>query len=252
MKWPAWLHATSLWHASHYVLLSALLFAGLELMFSIRQWVWALGCILITLLVVGNILLRFEERHNFEIKQAILPTLTATGFASFILFLPVTPLLHFYFIFVSVLFFFILKHAARQAYPNWNWAISTVVFFLNVASVLGWRYYLYSPIPMILVLIWTISWLLLWQALGRLNIPLGSAFLIASGAGLGLAEAAWVIQFLPLTHLAQAGVIAVLYYVIFHLVTLSFRRSLTRRDLVEYGTVSLVALGIILMSSPWM
>jgi hypothetical protein len=58
-------------------------------------------------------------------------------------------------------------------------------------------------------------------------------------------------QFLPVHYLIQAGLITSGYYIMFNLLALSIDRKVTRRDLLEYGIVGIVAIVIILASAKW-
>lgn len=237
--------------ASHYVLLALFFFVGLELIFIIHHWIIILLAAILLLVACGIVLVRLEEGQQFDFTQIILLMVAAVGLTSFGLLLPTSPLLHLYFALAAIVFFILLNHASRLAYPTWNWAISTLIYFLNVATFLGWRFYLYSSIPIVLMLVFIVSWLISWQALRRATARVSDALLPALGIALVLTELAWVLQFMPLFYLVQAGILVVAYYVSFNLLTISQQRRLEGQDFAEYGTVAVLALFIILVTAQW-
>ena len=251
MKFPAWRTIEQHLPNYHYVLLALFFFGGLELIFFIHRFIPLLTSLLAMIVVAGVALLKAEEGIRFRLAAAVLPALAVSGAVSFSLFLPVTALVHLFMVLSALLLYFLLSLGAREAYPTWNWTIALVLFFLNAASCLGWRYYLYAPILVLLVLIAAISGLTLWQGWRRLNAPRGQAIAVAMGGALVLTEVAWALQFLPLHYLIQAGVLTASYYLIFNLTRISLKRHLQRSDLFEYGMVGVVALFIVLLLARW-
>lgn len=251
MKFPAWRTIEQHLPNYHYVLLALFFFGGLELIFFIHRFIPLLAALLAVIVVAGVALLKAEEGVRFRLAAAVLPALAVSGAVSFSLFLPVTALVHLFMALSALLLYFLLAWGAREAYPTWNWTLAFVLFFLNAASSLGWRYYLYAPILVLLVLIALVSGLTLWQGWRRLNVPKGQALAVAAGGALVLTEVAWVLQFLPLHYLIQASMLTAGYYLIFNLTRLSFKRQLYRSDLLEYGMVGVVALVIVLLLARW-
>lgn len=238
--------------SSHYLLLSLLFFVGLELVLTLHQHTRIVIAILLCLIAAGIALILIEEGTPIASTHVILPLLVAIGFTSFALFLPVNPLLHLYFALSALVFFFLLKHGSRYAYPTWNWAISLLTYFLTTAAIFGWRYYLYIPVTLVLVLVMLVSWLTTWQALRRFTLSRGETLLLSLTVGIVLAELAWTLQFLPLYYLTQAGSVVIAYYLVFNLLRRSYEGRLNRRDFIEYGTVSTVALFLILLTARWL
>ncbi|MEX1997557.1 MAG: hypothetical protein WEA04_02675 [Candidatus Andersenbacteria bacterium] len=236
--------------SSHYVLLALLFFAGLQLAFWLHQWIVPLFAGLFVLMVIGILLVRIEEQGRFRIMQAILPILAVIGLTGFGLFLP-PQLLQLYFISASLLLFWLLKHGAKMAYPTWNWTLSTIVFFLDTAALLGVRFHLYVPIIIILGGLLIISFLISLQALRRITPTVSEAILIALTIGIGLTQLAWTLQFLPLHYVVQAGILVAFYYVFFHLISVSYERPVRFKDIAEYALIGAAALGIILINARW-
>lgn len=240
-----------LFPASHYVLLSALLVVGLELIFILQQWVTLVTVVTITVVILGVVLVRLEERGRFGLIHAVLPILATAGSAGYAFLLPTTSVLHLYILAAGLIFFFLLKHGAREAYPIWNWTLSLVVYFLNIAFILGLRSHLYIPVLLVLVLVLAVTVLMGLQALRRVVRVTSEIVLPALTMAFVLTEVVWVLQFLPSHYLVQTGVVTILYYVIFSLISLSYTRALVRRDIVEYVVVGGVASLIILISTRW-
>jgi hypothetical protein len=235
----------------HYVILALLFFGGLETVFSFRSWGVAIGILLALLVAAVIVLIRVEEGTRFDPSHVVLPIVTAAGLTSFTLFLPASPLLHLYFALSALIFYWLLHYGARSAYPTWNWVISTVIFFINAASIIGWRYHLYIPVVVVLILLFTVAASLLWQSLRRVTTTNSQALLLATTAGLAITEVAWAMQFLPLHYLVQAGIIVIVYYVLFNSVSASLMPAFKRRDLLEYVIVGLVALVLVLSTARW-
>ncbi len=251
MKFPAWPTIEQYLPNYHYVVLSLFFFGGLELIFFIHRFILLLTAGLIMIVIAGVALLKAEEGLRWRVASFVLPALAVSGAVSFSLFLPVTALVHLFMALSALLLYFLLTWGAREAYPTWNWTLATVLFFLNVASSLGWRYYLYVPILVLLILIALVSWLTLWQGWRRLTAPTGQAMAVAAGGTLVLTEVAWVLQFLPLHYLIQASILTTGYYLIFNLTRISLQRQLQQRDFFEYGIVGVVALFIVLLLARW-
>lgn len=240
-----------LFPASHYILLSTLFVVGLELIYTWQRWVIAIAVIVVAVVALGVILLSFEEKRAFRFIHCILPILATTGLVGFGFLLPTTPVLHLYIVTAGFILFFLLRHGAREAYPLWNWTLSLVIFFLNVAFILGLRFHLYTPILLVLVLILGVSALMSLQALRRVASAAAELVLPTLTMAFVLAEVTWVLQFLPSHYLVQAGVLTILYYVIFNLISLSYTRKLLRRDIIEYIGIGVVAFLLILVSARW-
>jgi len=236
--------------ASHYLLLALLFFVGLELITSFHRWIVVLAVILLALIAYGIVLVRLEEDRPFTLLQPVLPVLAAVGLTGFSFFLPTSPLLHLYYVLAALVFFWLLKHGAKQAYPTWNWTISTIIFFLDMAVILGLRSNLFMPVLLTLGLISVASFLISLQALWRAAIP-AAAVLLALVVALVLTQISWVLQFSPAHFLIQAGILVVLYYVLFHLLSLSLQRQLRREDITEYAVVGVVALVVLLATARW-
>src|SRR5690349_24376956 len=122
-----------------------------------------------------------------------------------------------------------MKFGAKQAYPTWNWVISHIVLFVSVATVLGWRFNLYSSITVTVAIVFAIFCLISLQSLQRLTTSIWEATLLALAVAFVLTEATWTLQFLPLHFLVQAGFLVIIYYVLFHLATVSYERPLRRQ-----------------------
>lgn len=241
-----------LFPTSHYVLLAALFFIGLELIVAFHQWLLAVTAILLVVLVYGIFLVRYEEAGRFRAVQTLLPMLAAIGLTGLAFFLPRTNILHGYFLVASVLFYGLLRHGARQAYPSWNWMISTLVLFVNLAVVLGIRWHLYVPIVATLVAVFSVTFLLSYQALFRVADSGRYALLLSFGLSLVITQIAWVLQWLPLWFLIQAGMLVTFYYVFFYCLALSLQAQLTRQRMIEYGSLGGVGLLILLFSARWL
>jgi hypothetical protein len=152
----------------------------------------------------------------------------------------------------SVLFYGLLRHGARQAYPSWNWMISTLVLFVNLAVVLGIRWHLYVPILATLAAVFGVTLLISYQALFRVTDSGRYALLLSCSLSLVITQIAWALQFLPLFFLIQAGMLVTFYYVGFYCLALSLQSQLTRQQILEYGSLGGVALLVLLFSARWL
>lgn len=237
--------------SSHYVLIALLFFAGLELIFAFQRGVLVSLLILFGLMAAGAAFIRREESEDFHFTQTILPVLAAVGLTAFALFLPSSSLLHLYFLAASLTFYFLLQFGARLAYPTWNWGLSAIVLYVDVAAILGWHFHLGRSIFVTLLLTWLTIFLLAWQALRRIPGGESEALLTALSISFAAGELTWVLQFMPLHFLVQAGIVLVFYYICFHILTKSFAASLTRRDMVESSLVAGAAVGILLLFTRW-
>ena len=240
-----------LFPSSHYVLLSLFLFIGLELLFVLHAWLFVLFFLFLAILITGIFLIRSEEGKHFHITQTILPTLAALGFAAFAIYLPISFYLHIYFIICAILFFFILKNGAKHAFPTWNMVISLAVLFTVIAPVIGWRFTLYTPVWVMLAIIFPLMSLVAFQSLLRYTKTPGEASIIALSLGFTLAQVVWILQFLPLHFIVQAGFIVTLYYIASQLSILAIEHKLTRRLIGEYGLVGAGAILLLATTAYW-
>lgn len=243
-------HPKRLLPSSHYALLALLFFVGLKLVYYTPRLIIPLTVTLLLLMGIGILLVRLEERDRFHIMHAVLPVLAVIGLMGFGLFLPPN-LLNAYFIVASLVLFWILKNGAKVAYPTWNWTLSTIVFFVDAATILGFRFHLYIPVVAVLGLIMLTSFLILLPALQRITPRTSEATLNALAVSLTLTQIAWAIQFLPIHYVVQAGVLVAFYYAAFHLISISYERRLLASDITEYAVVGALALILILASARW-
>lgn len=245
---PAW----RLFPSSHYLLLATLFFVGLELIIAFHQWLLPVTVILLAVVVYGIFLVRHEEAERFRAVQIILPALAAVGLTGLAFFLPRTDFLHGYFVMASIIFYVLLRHGARQAYPTWNWMLSLLVLFVNMAVVLGIRFHLYISITTMLLALFVVIFLLSYQALFRVTDSGRHAIIMSLGLSLVMTQIAWTLQFLPFFFLIQAGILVTFYYAFFYCLALSLQNQLTHQRIVEYGSLSVVAILILLFSARWL
>ena len=183
--------------ASHYSLLALLFFVGLELISAFHQSISILAIVLLALVSYGIVLVRYEEKSDFRLLQSILPILAAFGLTGFSLFLPITLLIHIYHALAGLILFWLLKHAAKQAYPTWNWTLSLLVLFLNISVLLGLRFYLFTNLLLVLCLVFAIIFLISLQALSRVIPRTALLLLIALALVFVLTQIISVMQLLP-------------------------------------------------------
>ncbi len=137
---------------------------------------------------------------------------------------------------------------------GYNLLIFTTLFssFLIFSAI--WAFYLYFDtfLPwMVMILIFLVSFLLIYQALflsERICIHLWLYALIAS---LILAETAWALIFWPTGYLISGIILAVIFYIFWGLISHYFEETLTKRVVLEYIILGTIVLIIILRSTPW-
>ena len=241
----------TLFPSSHYALLATFFFVGLELTFNLRLWGALLLLLVLLILTVGIILIRSEEGGDFHITQTILPIFSAIGFTGFALFLPNANYLHAYFLLASFLMYFVLRYGSKKAFPNWNWTVSFFVLFTLLATILGWRFHLFIPVMLVLSLVFVSFTLMSLQSLARIVPHSSESWLLALVIGFVLTQVAWALLFMPLHFLVSAGVLVALYYVIFHLLSLSYEKKLTKQDIVEYIVLGAISLFVLLFTARW-
>lgn len=237
--------------SSHYALLSLFLFIGLELMFVIHNWLFILFAIFIGILFIGILLIRSEEGRGFHPTQMILPTLAAVGFVGLAVYLPITFFLHVYFAACAMLFFFILKYGARQAWPTWNIVISLAVTFAIIAPTIGWRFTFYTPVWVMLAVLFPTIVLLAFQSLLRYTDTMDDAIMVSLCIGFTLTEVAWILQFLPLHFIVQAGILLALYYIAIQMTISTVERSLSRKTIIEYTVIGTIAVLLLALTANW-
>jgi hypothetical protein len=241
----------TLFPSSHYALLSLFLFVGLELLFVLHRWLFLLFFIFLVILIIGIILIRSEEGRHFHPTQTILPALAALGFGALAIFLPITGYLHAYFVLCAILFFYILKYGAKKAYPTWNMVITPAILFTVIVPIIGWRFTLYTSVWSMLACMFPIIALLAFQFLLRYTRTLGEAGIIALCIGFALTQVTWILQFLPLHFIVQAGFIVALYHTVIQLVILTIERNLNKRTIIEYSLIGIGALALLAATAHW-
>ncbi|OGY37205.1 MAG: hypothetical protein A3E36_01230 [Candidatus Andersenbacteria bacterium RIFCSPHIGHO2_12_FULL_45_11b] len=223
----------------------------MELWFALGKWPIILFCIILTVLIIGIILIRSEEGELFHPTQAILPTLAAFGFTAFAIYLPQSLFLHAYFAGCAAIFFFILKYGAKQAWPTWNMSLSLVALFACVATVIGWRYYLYSPVGYMLAILYPIIGLTTFQSLVRYAHTLYETALLSLAVAFVLIEIIWILQFLPLHFVVETGFIVSLYYAALQIIGAAYEKRLSRKLLLELMLASALGVAILLSTARW-
>ena len=237
--------------SSHYAILSLFLFIGLELLFVIHNWLFILFAIFISILFIGILLIRSEEGRGFHPTQMILPILAAVGFVSLAVYLPITFYLHIYFAACASLFFFILKYGARQAWPTWNIVISLAVTFAIIAPTIGWRFTFYTPVWIMLAVLFPAIALLAFQSLLRYTNTMDDAIMVSLCIGFVLTEVAWILQFLPLHFIVQAGILLALYYMAIQITISTVERTLSRKTIIEYCIIGAIAVLLLALTANW-
>lgn len=232
---------------SHHALLALFLFAGLELVFLLRHWIFWLFFILLSFILLGISLHRLEE-GRFHVSQLILPGLAVTSFLGFALFLPIHWFLHIYFALSAFGLYLLLQRGARQSYPTWNWMLSLLIFFLLLFTIFGWRFYFYLPVITTLVILYAVIGLISWQSLRRFSTCGTESVLVALVIAFALTEIAWALLFLPFDHIMQTAIITTMYYVSMQLIRTSYQRRLRIHDFIEYATVGLTAVVILFLA----
>lgn len=231
---------------SHYALLAALFGIGLELVFAFPQQIFIFIPVLLALIIIGMLLLRWEEARAWQPIQLILPAIAALGLTSLSLFIPTGGLmLHGYFLACTFILYFLLRQGAKQAYPTWNWIISLIVLLVTLTSLLSWHWYIALPNVAVLAGTFLITSLIAFQSLARLpyaKLADKEPLVISLSLGLVLTQLAWALQFLPAQPILQAATILAGYYVLFHLLTISFERRVAASDFIEYGAIATAAM----------
>jgi len=236
---------------SHYALLALMFGVGLELLYFLQRWVIVVAILVISMVIIGVVLVRLEEKQGFKLIHTILPILATLSLSGFAFFLPTSNILHLYIAGAAFILFFLLKHGARQAYPLWNWVISLIIYFLSVATIFGLRYHVYIPVMAVLAAVAAVTGLMALQALRRVADSVADVILPGLALSFAITEIAWALQFLPFHAVVQASLVTTLYYVIFSLVSISYSRRTTKKDFVEYVGLGVVAITIITLSARW-
>lgn len=247
----SWRTLSHIFPSSHYALVSLLFVFGLEVIYGFHHWILLLVSILFAAVAIGIIIIRSEEGPHFHPTQIILPILAVAGLLGYSLFLTANIWLHLFFILAGFFLFFLLKHGARSAYPTWNWILSHVVLFLNLAVIFGWRYHLYIPILAVLTAGLFIIFFISLQSLQRLSPSLLDASLLSLAISFVLTQVTWLLLFLPLHFIVQAGIIVVLYYTIFHIVSNLYEHGWQRRSIIEYMAIGGGGLLLVLFTAQW-
>lgn len=249
---PALKSIANVFPSSHYAILSLFLFIGLELLFVIHNWLYILFAIFIAILFIGILLIRSEEgKGRFHPTQIILPTLAAVGFVSLAVYLPMNFFLHAYFIACAMLFFFILKYGAKMAWPTWNMVISLAVTFAIIAPTIGWRFTFYTPVWIMLAVLFPVIVLMAFQSLLRYTGTMDDAIIVSLCIGFVLTEVAWILQFLPLHFIVQAGILLALYYVAIQITAATVEQKLQRKTIIEYSLMGAGAILLLALTANW-
>jgi hypothetical protein len=75
--------------------------------------------------------------------------------------------------------------------------------------------------------------------------------MIALSLGFVLTEVAWILQFLPLHFIVQAGFIVAIYHTIMQLAILTIERNMSKRTAIEYALVGIGALMLLVVTAHW-
>ena len=223
----------------------------MEIAFALQQLIIPSILVLIAISAAGVVLIRYEELGTFRPYQSLLPILAVIGLSAFALFQPFSIWLHGYIIASSITLYFILAHSAKHAYPTWNTAATLVVLFSIFGAILGSRFHLYIPIPIILPIMFASVTLMAVQGLIRRLPSAAESWQLASIIGFVITQTTWVLQFLPIHFYVQSGVLLTFYYALFGIVATVYERGLTRKSVFEYLGYSGLAFIALLVSARW-
>lgn len=236
---------------SHPLLLSVFFFAGLEIAFSFQQFLVPTIAVLILVVFLGVGLVRYEELGFFRPYQMILPVIATLAFSGFALFLPKNAWLDVYSVVCGVCMYLILTHGAKHAYPTWNMVLSLIVLLLSLAGILGSRFHLYIPVPIAVGVAFFVTTVMCAQTLVRYEKSPAEAWLMASILGLIVSETIWVLQFLPLHFMVQAGVVLSILYSGYGLAIARTEHNLTKQTALQHISLSVIALAALLLTARW-
>lgn len=236
---------------SHPLLLSLFFFAGLEIAFAFQRLVIWVMVTLVGVIIFGIAFLRYEEIGRFRPYQMILPGIAVIALTSFTLFLPVNAWLHIYMAAAAACLYLVLTHGARQAYPTWNLIISLIILLIALASILGSRFHLYIPIMLALTLAFAVTTLTVAQTMVRYRSSSPEAWLLSCVLGLTAAQTIWVLQFLPLHFMVQAGVVLSILYAGSGLAAAQAEHGLTRQVVLQHVGLSITAMAALLLTARW-
>lgn len=233
------------------VALAGILFVGLEALTVVRSSYWPIFAGLLCLLLAGTLFVLREDLRARGPHVAILPLAYVMSVLLFHL-LVARGFLQQAFIGASTIGFLLLvARATEWAYPTWTWFFTSVTFFLFTAGMYGLTFHLRFPLWATAAAVGLLTGLLTYHVVGRALPRFAARLFWSLVLALLILEAIAVFAFFPLAHVAVAGVLFVVFYLLLHLLQHALYQRLTRALVVEYVGIAAFSIGVILLTAEW-
>lgn len=233
------------------LVLSGCLLVGLEVLSSDRRLYWPFFAILVVALLCGVFVTLRDDVRTRGAHVTLLPMTYITSVLLFHLFVPRGILQHL-FVFGSALgFLFLIARATEWAYPTWTWLFTFGTFFLFSTGMYGLSFHLRFPLWATATAIGSIAGLLTYHVVGRAVPVFGARTFWSTLIAYLMVESVAVIALFPISHPVAGGSLFIIFYLLLHLLQRHLYQRLTKALVIEYVSIALVALALVLLTAEW-
>lgn len=232
------------------LILALILFAGLELLTTVRQLYWLVFIFLVAALVGGILVTLREDLRTRGPHVAILPI--AYLLSVFLMHLFVSrDLLQLFMAGATIGFLLLMARATEWAYPTWTWLFTSATFFLFTAGMYGLTFHLRFPLVLSALGIAGMTALLTYHVVGRVLANVSQRLFWSALFALLIVEFLAVLALLPVSYLAVGGVLFITFYVLLHLLQRHLYEHVTPAIVAEYVGLGVAAVALILLTAEW-
>lgn len=161
-------------------------------------------------------------------------------------------------IFVSAILFYILIFKLDYNIQSLSILYQNVINIANFFTIFLWYslifyFYLYFGWPKwaVILSVFIISFLIIYQALLKKNIPSVVSWVYILMTVLILSEISWVVSFWPVGYLIGGMVILTCFYVVWGLIQDHIDNKLELKIILEYLAIAFIILAIVLGTTRW-
>ncbi|TSC73066.1 MAG: Uncharacterized protein G01um101438_89 [Parcubacteria group bacterium Gr01-1014_38] len=233
------------------IVLSAVLFLGLETLTIVTRFTWPLFTVFLLFLLLGTLMALREELRRRGPHVAILPLAYIVSVFLFHLFVSQGLLQHLFIAGTTLGFALLIARATEWAYPTWTWLFTSVTFFLWASGLYGLTFHLRFPLWATALGIGTMTGLLTYHVVGRVEHTVRLRLFWSAILALLVLEVLIVLAFFPITYTVVGGVLFVTFYLLLHLLQHHLYHQLTRQMITEYVSLAALVVLLILLTAEW-
>lgn len=233
------------------LILSGCLLVGMEGLSAVSRWYWPLFVLLLVVLFGGVFVTLREDVRARGAHVTILPVTYIMSVLLFHLFVPRGSLQQLFTIGSALGFLLLIARATEWAYPTWTWLFTFGTFFLFSTGMYGLSFHLRFPLWATATAIGIIAGLLTYHVVGRAVPAFAARMFWSALMAFLIVEILTVFALLPVSHPVVGGSLFIAFYLLLHLLQRHLYGRITRRLVLEYVSIAVAALALVLLTAEW-